>query len=589
MIKRFKALPGIFRKTRLKNKIFISYICIIVIIMAAVGTFNYIGVKKVLVEEESQIIEQALLQVAENISNKLSAVEEVSYFISRNNKIIDELITTDFNSIETVVRYYVDQITPFLTSYYYGGINSPEYFLYVNNGTLLPDGKIKDMNEIIITPWYRELLKEKKPVYWRGVFTAWNNERYIASYRKVIPPQSKDPQVIIEARIPVALISNYFRSLDTSKLGQVYLFDTDGNVILTNGEEDERILQVSADIGDYRGYGSTSISIDGKEKIIVYTALKLNNWKLISVLPAEKIYAKVRFVGYTTLVSFGLSIVLAGLIIYFISGILVGRLSRLLVKIRKLSFTEKKITHQAGEDEITLLNMGFDAILERIDRFIQTEYTLERTKRNLQLNLLLKQINPHFLYNTLSCIKWEAAHMGNTVIGDITDTLIRFYRLNLNSGKEYTRVRDELLMLQKYLKIFKFTYETEFDITYTVEKGLEENYVLNFILQPIIENALLHGIYNLKENGKIEVLVIRQGNDMMIEVCDNGRGISEEKLKEIMNSKKMGYGLNNIRERIELMHGKKYGIEIHSQEVGGTRVKLFLPLLTAEQVDKLIS
>jgi two-component system, sensor histidine kinase YesM len=585
---KIKRLFTLINRVKLKNKIFISYICITAFVITTVGFLNYARVKKVLIEEESHILEQALAQISENLSYKFYVVQESAYSISKNSKLINDLVTLKPDGISDMIGYYHNELSPFLAAYNIGIFFTPRFSIYLENDNLHYDGELlKRISELKGNAWFNDLVAEPGKVQWVDKFEEWDKQAYIASYRNITPLDRKENLVIIETKIPVFDLDRDLKKLDTNKLGSVYLIDNSGNIVISN----EHLLKTTYSAEDiekffcnYKDKGYTTVKIGRKESMIINTTLKQNNWKLVSIVPIESLYSKVNFIKYTNFITIILSIMLAGILGYYLSGALVKRLNELLIKIKKLTVEQQGISEGIKEDEISELNLGLDAVIEKIDSLVQQTYTLEGIKRKLQLDLLLEQINPHFLYNTLACIKIEAQELGNDNIGKVTDALIRFYRMNLNSGKEFIKVKDEINMIKEYCKIYKFTYEKDFSVVYDMSPEVGEEIMLKFILQPIVENALLHGIYSVNKRGEIKISVKRLEDKLHIEVADNGNGMTKDKVARIVNKQSGGYGLTNIFERIGLYYGDDYSLNIDSVPEEGTIIKIIIPCINSESV-----
>ncbi len=211
------------------------------------------------------------------------------------------------------------------------------------------------------------------------------------------------------------------------------------------------------------------------------------------------------------------------------------------------------------------INADYEKILEE-----------KRKQEYLQAMVLKAQISPHFLYNIMSMINWKAKYSGQEDISRICLELSEFYRTALNRGREEILVRDELLNIESYLKLKQHLVEFPFTYEISVEEGCHELVMINFVLQPIVENAIIHGIGSREEGGHIRIRVWREGEDLLLSVLDNGlEPVSEEDFF----GNKSGYGVGNVHKRIQLKYGDAYGVFVKNKP-DGTEVLLKVGVLT---------
>ena len=249
----------------------------------------------------------------------------------------------------------------------------------------------------------------------------------------------------------------------------------------------------------------------------------------------------------------------------------------------------------AGNDEITILDKKFSHMLKKLDQLIQTNYIQRLENKETQLRNLQLQINPHFLYNTLETISSIAAVKEIFEVGEICQKLGGIFRYSL--GKDYgslVSLKDELEHTKNYIFIQKFRYGNKFEVFYNVEEEVLTNQVIRFILQPIVENALLHGIGQMSGNGSLEITIFEEDNLLKIEIADDGVGMTKEKQEELsqyINSeekqedKQKSIGIKNVNQRIKFYFGDTYGVEIKSFRERGSSFTLVLPIIKGEMTN----
>jgi len=270
-----------------------------------------------------------------------------------------------------------------------------------------------------------------------------------------------------------------------------------------------------------------------------------------------------------------------GMIIARLSGHKMNKIISLVHSFQDGNFIKR--LRLSGNDEFVQIADSFNVMAENINNLIQNVYEQAIQKKNAELEALQSQINPHFLYNTLSSINSLSKLGNNAQISEMVTGLAKFYRLTLNEGKVMIRLEDELEQVKSYVDIQRVKYADRFTIQYDFQSEILQLKVIKLILQPFVENALNHAWYEkhiaIRISGKI------CDSSLVLEVSDNGIGMDEETLHSLLNpnSQRKGYGIRNVNERIKLRYGEQYGVTISSVPRKHTTVQLRLPMETENQ------
>lgn len=252
-------------------------------------------------------------------------------------------------------------------------------------------------------------------------------------------------------------------------------------------------------------------------------------------------------------------------------------------------------------DEITELGMSFNIMIGKIKELLDSKIKEQENLKKAELRALQAQINPHFLYNTLDTIIWMAESKKTDQVVTIVSALSNFFRISLSKGMDWITIGEEVERIRSYLIIQKMRYRDILDFKIEVDENAADNTILKLILQPLVENALYHGIKNKREGGTISVRARRKGeNEVLLEVEDNGIGFTPGKLAhvyaELANDSgdinmESGYGIGNVNNRIRLYYGKQYGLSIQSEYAVGTCVTLVIPakIESASQTENIVS
>ena len=231
-----------------------------------------------------------------------------------------------------------------------------------------------------------------------------------------------------------------------------------------------------------------------------------------------------------------------------------------------------------SRDEIGDLVNGFDSMLLQLSTLIKEVYEGRIKEKEYEMRALQAQINPHFLYNTLSLINWKAIEADAQDISKITLALSTFYRTSLNKGKNVMSLSDELRNMRSYLDIQLMMHDYEFDVEFDVDESIGQYQSLNLMLQPLIENAIAHGIdVKTDGRGKLTITGKEDGDLIVLTVSDNGVGMSDEQAARILTEESKGYGVRNVNERIKLYYGEQYSLQIESKIGQGTKASIRIP------------
>ena len=242
--------------------------------------------------------------------------------------------------------------------------------------------------------------------------------------------------------------------------------------------------------------------------------------------------------------------------------------------------------HEGKVDEIASLNDSFNSMVEEIGKLVEDIRVEELNLRAAELRLLQEQINPHFLYNTLDNIIWLAESGESEQVVNMVSALSDFFRTTLSKGKDFISVSDERAHIQSYLQIQQFRYRDILEYEIDIDENIMQCEILKLTLQPLVENALYHGIKNKRGGGRIKVTG-RADNDMIVFcVSDNGIGMTSERLEQVQmiidgklenNKEKGGFGLFNVNQRLVLNYGSAYNIKIESEYEKGTKMWINIP------------
>lgn len=403
-----------------------------------------------------------------------------------------------------------------------------------------------------------------------------------------------------EAYIQKYLKENY------SSFDYLYILDNNGNKIVGStpdlADQTNKIIEELRSSGDQTVH--RTISYDENTYLGTFSQMPTSRW-MICALRSEKSLLKNMGVLQKFIITMSLIIIIISIMIMILlSYSITNPLQKLVQSMNQVKRGDFHVHYQyKGKDEVGNLVDNFNIMVHEINRLIKRlnihidalekekikVKEIQEQKRVAELKALQSQINPHFLYNTLNTITWEAASAGITTVSDISNALGKFFRIGLSDGKEIITFGEELEHVSSYLKIQKIRYKTKLNYKIDVDDSLYLVPVIKLIIQPLVENAIYHGIKENLEGGIITVsaqgrLNLLGNQVLIITVEDDGVGIIPEKLEEInetlMNGEikeEIGYGIYNVNERVRLYFGEEYGLSLESRWGYWTKSILVIP------------
>ena len=320
---------------------------------------------------------------------------------------------------------------------------------------------------------------------------------------------------------------------------------------------------------------------------IVYKPIDKTGWIVAALVPHHVISAEVNEIRNSIILITFISL----FIIIFITYLITNRILKPISILKQsMDLADHNQFDQEVEvtsvDEIGNLSASFNHMIVRIKNLMEALIVEQGEKRKAELRTLQNQINPHFLYNTLETIIWLAETDDENTVPMI-EALSRLFRLSLNKGQELITIEDELDHVRNYLYILKIRYLNKFDYTITCSPLLYKHKIPKIILQPLIENAIYHGIKNSPEKGHIHIDAVISGEDIIISITDNGIGMDQKTCEKLLagepseaneSDSGSGIGIRNVNQRIKLYYGKKYGLAYKSETGKGTTVTVTLPI-----------
>lgn len=413
-------------------------------------------------------------------------------------------------------------------------------------------------------------------------------------YRKTIGNQ----EIYLVVQISQKMIQDYFEQA-YSTFETVFLVNQNGENVLNYEEDKAAVIEAFQELESTgTDVTCTRLTLEGEDYLAASTKVRANDWQIYALMSSWSLtesLEKIRFF----LIAENIAVILAGLVvILWISHKLTSSLEELALtmdaEVKSGYHTEFEYQYQ---DEVGMLAKSYNHMIEEIRGHIQAledekerVKEIQKQKRIAELQALQAQINPHFLYNTLNMITWQAVDIGAEDISVISNALGDYFRISLSRGKEVISIKDEIEHVRSYLEIQKIRYEDKMNYEILAKEDVKKFSVIKLILQPLVENALYHGIKPKEGAGTIWVYIEMNSDMIKFIVEDDGVGIQDARLEELNRQLEMGcvdsntgYGIYNVNNRLRLYYGEQYGLKLEKRTLEGTRAVVSIPIKGVEE------
>lgn len=439
--------------------------------------------------------------------------------------------------------------------------------------------------------WYREASENPEEIQLISVVTGRNivtNRSYsiddVFSLAKAVQdPETGEVLGVILLDIRHDIIQSSINGVTIGGKGFVFVMDQEDNIVYTpvNG------IVYRVNPKWVKAMEPMSVQIQGGSYQIRSELSPYTGWRTVGVFSMDEVMSSVNTIVYILFTCVIISLVLVVIVSFKFSRTLTNpifKLKRLMKQAESGDLTVRfNFQHN---DEIGELGQSFNHMIARIDQLIQMVYVEQENKRTAEMKSLQEQIKPHFLYNTLDTISWMARDYDAEDIVRLVDALTNMFRIGLSHGKDIITVKEEITHVSNYLYIQKIRYKDKLNYVIHVDESLYAVEVPKLILQPLVENAIYHGVKAKRGGGTITITGVPEGENLVFTVQDDGAGMLQEKVEELNRrmsersvlDEKKSFGLFYIRERIQLCYGKGYGVHVESTLGEGTRVTITLPL-----------
>lgn len=557
----FRKIRQKYKDLKYRNKITILTILAGMLPVAIIVTYMQAGMIGQLRERETGSMDKSVSQSVENIENQVQIYENLIDYLSYSQDLRNVLNQKESEDYDTYLRY-VNIVDPLLEMplVYHPEIKG--ITIYSDNIKVAHGTTLVPISEIKGEPWYKNLT-DGNLLEW---FVMRGASHEIVAARKFYG--DKDVSAILAMRLDYSKVLKPFTNLLKDNTGGV-VFDAQGNVVYSGFSMDKEYSPMKPEALDYLR----------KNYVCSERTMKNTGWTFCIYRPEKVITKSAHQLVLRNIPVVGICLVLLALLSYFFSKRLVSCLEWLTENMNQVQMGFRKVTvYSDSKDEVGTLIRSFSRMMKELDKLISEVYEAKIELQHTEMRALQAQINPHFLYNSLSIINWKAIEAGEDDISRVTLDLSTYYRTSLNRGETLTTVESEMNNIRAYLRIQLVMHDNNFIVIEEADKNTFSCRIPKLILQPLVENAIEHGLDpSGKEEKRLWIIVSEQDGKLEFVVRDNGNGMSDEQAEQILGYQSPGYGVHNVYDRIKLLYKEEGGMIIESKIGEGTSVRICIP------------
>lgn len=585
----------IFQRLSFKNKLLISYFVLISIPLAISSIYFFNQVIASVSRNSMEIVGQRLSQEEANLNKQVGQVEQAAHFFITNpifNKYFENDYYNDVDRIVVTNNY----IIPLISWQASMNSNISNIRFITDNHNILEGDFIEWSDRHQREKWFETTRQsvQNHGFFWEEIHSP-RNYRYqkksassrIYSLFAKLQGLSFQTKTILEITVNPDSLFTILNSQPIGQTGYIVVADKHRTVISgsRNATQNTKLL------ADVRLSNHTErITVNRITYVVAVKKYPKLNCYLIGVVPLNELLKPLVRSRNIFLIMIGAGLVGLSVLAYLIAEFLLLRVKRILKAVRKIQQGNFMIHLPSREgDEIDELANDINLMADKIDELFKKAYQAELAQKEAIINALQMQINPHFIFNTLETFKMMAELRDEEELSEGLTALGNFIRYNTSIGNKLVTIRQEIENVRDYVKIQNLMLNNRLHVSFQLEESLADCRIPNLVIQPQVENAIIHGYKDREDPIVIQISIKQEASDVIIRVRDNGGGIPEERMKQIQavlneqneaaisNTHRKGIGLVNVNRRLKLCFGERYGLEIGNDSGSGTEVMIRIP------------
>ena len=572
----------------LNIKIFFLALAVSIIPSALVGTLLYRKSIDIVRQKQDALVKNTFKSIANTIELNMENARSISLYIISNDDIRSALLSDDMSQSSSLKNQNILLDNLFFFTGHNSYVSSihikGEKGLEVYNGL---DGSVGKFNSEIDSTTSKKIKEQNGGSVWQWGET--ERGTVLSLIREIRNKEKPEESLgILKIDISRLMIEEQFENFIDVYPGYISLYDENGNEIYSFGTS---VTQNNNTVESML----TSSSVEWKEvnnkkedMLAHYYKIPNREWILASNIQFSVLYAENNIIMALLIGGIGISLVLCILLIFMFSRAVLGPLVQLTSKIGEIAGENYKIRLDFhSNDEIGVLSNSFNMMASRLDELVNEVLKGKVLRRDAQLKALQAQINPHFLYNNLDTAYWMSRIENAEKTGKILLSLSALYRSTVSTAGKMISAKTEIQYAQDYVVIQQLRLDAMIEFEFEIEESLAQYTTLRFLLQPLIENSIEHGILSTGAAGKIIIKAYKKDEELIYEVIDSGQGTSLEELAELLSdvnsNEERGMAIRNIHSRIQLQFGIEYGLDFKKNEPVGLCAVVRQPIMIFEQ------
>ncbi|WML27317.1 sensor histidine kinase [Neobacillus sp. OS1-33] len=590
-----------FKNSGLMTKLIITYTLITVIPISLLGYVAYTQYTRSIEEQVGEYIPKVLDQANERIADQLSEIRQLPDLLYNSNQVI-EVLRKDTYQNNSSLLHDKFSVNSYLMNTYINGGNSDILGVFILSKNRFFESSKDSYTgfEKKTLPLGQDLdLKGKQEIIFPSQTTLKfkNNRPYILLMSQIIDTENRMNLGTMFIAVDLKFIKNIVENLETVNKADIWLMDKGGKIIYHT--KPQYIGRMNKDLVEYPQInGSFRTTSEKESKLISISRSGPDQWILAHSVLLKNLTKRTDLVRNATIAVFIVVVLISLLFSLFLAWSVsrpIHRLSNLMKKVEKGNFNVDLPIE--SRDEVGILAKSFNSMVLEIKDLIKQNYQIKLQQKEAELYALQSQINPHFMYNTLETIGMAVEEDEDDTVVEMVSLLGRMLRYSISNKEKMVTIEQEIQQTRDYLTIQKIRFEDRIEFSIHEVIDIKEYITPKFILQPIVENAIKHGLDH-QEDFKIEIFITASGDSLIekqkvhFKIRDNGPGIPEDILSELnqyLQSDPMGkrdskFGLINVHGRLIMMFGNQYGLQVKSEIHKGTEVTISIPLMKTEML-----
>ncbi|WP_282936531.1 sensor histidine kinase [Paenibacillus sp. RC67] len=578
----------------LKSTILWLFVPIIILFVLVTGTVSFILASQQLEENAYTNLNDTIAQTKSLLNDKLTAFIVELIGLENKSEWITIMNKTDAPDVSLDPEDYIF-MNKALDSYFerYSMLDSVLFYYNEGRVSLFKQNSLGSTVHISLEDYSNKLESDRLSVMkWLNIHDEDKlaTPQVISVYR-MFGKDTSHTKGIFMMNLKSRYFSDLLNNAKISTNGYLCIVSNDGVMSFKNVEQhydmDDTVLQKQLMTADEPSGQINITNKYGEKMLIVYDTLSINKWKIAAIVPESELFNKVNSIGLVIITVMLLVIVFAAILSNIIVHIITKPLIKLTHKVNRIDDGNLEIRYKTfPSNEIGILSRGIQEMTLRIKNLLKEVKEEQEKKRSAELAVLQSQIKPHFLYNTLFSIKQLCDMEENKDAAKMVTALSNFYRISINKGNENIPISQEIEHIRNYLYIQQMRYGEDFSYEIDIEPEIMNCHIVKLTLQPLIENAIYHGMKQKRGQGLIRIWgQLHNNQEVQLYVEDNGKGMPEEDVKAINQSlmveeaseSVLGFGILNVNKRLQLNYGTSYGLIYENKLHGGIIVTIRIP------------